>query len=189
MDNRLARTDKELRKGGARQRPIIARAQTAIFEHAQEFVALAQRWLDLIAAEPSEANDYRFRQAEECRGRLQALLKPAQQAVNELDTAGDHVALRAASAVAMRLLDGLAQLIDPDAQEGTGTPPLRYVLHRELLGLPWLTLNERWEPEVTDMERLLSELEQLAAMEPADLRQAFAARAGARDHGTTGSGP
>ena len=86
----------------------------------------------------------------------------------------------------MHLLDGLAELIDPETKEGAETPPLRYVLHRELLGLPSLTLNERWEPEVADLERLLGELERLAAAEPADLRQAFAAQAQARDHSTTG---
>jgi len=183
VDNRLARTDKQLRKGGVRQRPIIARAQTAVFEHAQEFVELAQRWLDLIDGEPSASNDYRFRQAEECRGRVQALLGPALQAVSELGTsAGAPLVLRAASVAARRLLDGLARLMDPDAKDGPESPPLRYTLHRELFGLPSLTLNERWEPEGADLDRLLNELERLAATEPADLRQAFAARAEARDH-------
>ena len=58
VDIRLDRTDKQLRKGGAPQRrPIIARTQTAVFEHAQGFVALAQKWLDLIAANKYAAND------------------------------------------------------------------------------------------------------------------------------------
>jgi hypothetical protein len=182
VDKLLARTDEQLRKGGARQRPIHARAQTAVFEHAQGFVELGQRWLDLIAAEPSDANDYRFRQANECRARLQALLKPARLALGELASAGGNDASsRAASAAALRLLDDLARLIEPGAQEGSPAPPPRYVLHRELLGLPWLVLNDRWEPQESDLERLLGELERLAAAPPADLRQAFAARTEARD--------
>jgi hypothetical protein len=187
VDKQLARTDAQLRKVGARRRPIIARAQTAVFDHAQGFVELAQRWLDLIAAEPSAANDYLFRQADECRASLQARLNPARQALQELGTAhGDHLASRIASAVGIQLLEGLARLIDPEAQEGSEAPPLRYVLHRELLGLPWLTLNERWEPEEPNWERLLGDLERLAATSPTDLRDAFAARAETRDYRATG---
>src|SRR5204862_3599351 len=64
VERNLARTDQAFRKGGAKQRPIDARAQTAIVERCKQFADLTSNWLDLLRCEPSARNDYRFRQAE-----------------------------------------------------------------------------------------------------------------------------
>jgi hypothetical protein len=187
VNDQLARTDERLRKGGARQRPIIARAQTAIYEHAQEFVDLAQRWLDLLASEPAAANDFRFRQADECRARIQALLAGARHDVAEFATAGgDSLVTWAAATTARRMLDDLTRLFDPSAEESVEAIPVRHALHRDLLGVEDLPLNDQWSPEGIDQSTLLENLLRLVEQGPFDLHQAFARQEELNNHRATG---
>src|SRR5262249_11658890 len=51
VERNLARTDQAFRKGGAKQRPIDARAQTAIVERCKQFADLASNWLELLRCE------------------------------------------------------------------------------------------------------------------------------------------
>jgi hypothetical protein len=187
VNEQLARTDQDLRGSGARRRPIEARAQSAIYEHTQEFVSLAQRWLGLLAAEPAAANDYRFRQADECRARIQALLAGARQDVAEFATAGgDSLVAWAAAAAASRLFDDLTGLFDPRAEESAEALPVRYALHRELLGVEGLPLNDLWAPNGVEPARLLDDLLGLVREGDFDLRRAFDRQVDLNNHRATG---
>src|SRR5262249_5046732 len=119
VERHLARTDQTFRKGGAKQRPIDARAQTAIVERCKQFADLAGAWLELLRAEPSARNDYRFEQADRCRTRVRKLLQPAGQDVLAFAAgAPESLPAVAAGAAAGRLLDDLADLFDVDSEGG-----------------------------------------------------------------------
>jgi hypothetical protein len=64
--------------------------------------------------------------------------------------------------------------------------PVRYALHRELLGVEGLPLNGQWVPEGVPPDRLLEALLELIEPGPLDLRQAFARQSVLCNHRATG---
>lgn len=184
-ERHLARTDQDLRKGGAKQRPIDARAQTAIVERCKQFADLAGAWLELLRAEPSARNDYRFEQADKCRTRVRQLLHPARQDVLDFIARNDTLPSAAAAAAATRLLDDLTTLFDADAGSDAVTLSPGQVINRELLGVVGLPLSPSWEPLV-EPGVLLGHLLTLIEHGPHDVRAAFAVQRDALDHQATG---
>jgi hypothetical protein len=174
VEKELAETDREIRKIGARRRPIEAKARTGICKRAQEFVLLAQRWLDLLAAEPRSLDDFRQQRADRCRNVVQRFLPTALSDVAGLaEAGGTSAALSGAVQYVRRALEDIGHLFDARRQEDTQATPVRVLLGEELLALPDICLDEDWRPAAADPEALLRRLEEAAA-EPYDPEKAFA---------------
>jgi len=185
VERELARTDEEIRKVGARRRPIEARARTAICSRVQEFVRLAQRWLDLLNAEPRPLDDYRQEQADRCRNVVQRFLTAALTDAGSLANAGGtSIALSGAVRFVRTALEDIGHLFDASREETPHVFPVRVLLGEELLMLPAFPLDENWRPSSPAGEEMLRQLEDLSEREY-DPETAFANQSTAKNHRAT----
>ena len=182
VEKELARTDEELRKNMARRRPIEARARTAICSRAQDFVQLAQRWIDLLASEPRSLDDFRQQRADHCRTRVQRVLSSALSEVDALtDAGGASAAMSGAVRFVRTNLEDIGHLFDPNRQESAQALPARVLLGEEMLSLADVHISEHWHPVTADGIALLQLLE-AAATEPYNPQGAFAKLSRVRNH-------
>jgi hypothetical protein len=185
VERELNRTDERLRKVAARRRPIEARARTAICSRVQEFLHLAQRWLDLLSAEPRSLDDFRQKQADRCRSVVQRFLNDALSAADDLGgAAGASAALTGAVRFLRTALEDLGHLFDASREESAHVLPVRVLLGEELLMLPACLLDENWLPSLSNAEAILQQLEELAETRY-DPETAFAIQSEAKDHRAT----
>lgn len=185
VERELTRTDESLREVAARRRPIEARARTAICSRVRDLLHLAQRWLDLLNAEPRSLDDYRQKQADRCRSVVQRFLGDALAAATDLGgTAGASAALSGAASFLRVALEDLGHLFDASREEIAHLIPVRILLGEELLMLPACSLDENWLPSLSQAGTMLPQLEKLAERryEP---ERAFAIQSAARDHRAT----
>jgi hypothetical protein len=173
VEKELGRTDAEIRKIGARRRPIEARAQRAICERVEELIQYCQNWLDLIAAEPRSLHDPRHQRADQCRELVQRALPPAGEEISSLEVASDAKSALAAAARFMgTALEDIARLFDETKEESTWATPVRMVLGAELLARPDVPLDVNWMPGNIAPARLLDILRTIAD-DPYDPSAAF----------------
>lgn len=131
---------------------------TAIREKCGEAVALVGEWLDLMKSRPDEHSDWLAERAGELRRDLLTAVPLARSAV-ECDRAARQTSWglppAAACQVVLRALDDLSRLLGADGEESERVTPPSHQLHGELLRLPQVELNDRWEPIEPGGEMLL----------------------------------
>jgi hypothetical protein len=181
VEKQIPATDYELRKEGARRKPIEGPAVVELCDRVEEGVRLVDAWAAHIDTEPSTINRYSQQMADKVRGKVVAAL-PA--ALAEAERAASGTAVAAAAAFAVRSLHDLRHLFDPTQEEVVDTPPVRVLLSEELLSVPDLDLGDDWYPEgPADADRL----DRLLALRlsPYDPEVAFRTHAEQRNHART----
>lgn len=182
--DQLKKTDFEIRKNAARQRPIEARAPRHVFERTQKFVSLVSDWLTHLASEPRTLDDYRQRRADEVRREVSSAIPSAFAEIDRAAGSGTSLLAHAAGFVRRALRD-LQQLFDPAHEEKASTPPVRVLLGEELLALPDLDMTDEWQPRgVADVDRLLQLLD--LRNSPYDPEKAFRTQTERQNHARTG---
>ncbi|MFO0822573.1 MAG: hypothetical protein U0792_05540 [Gemmataceae bacterium] len=181
VEKQIAAADYELRKQGARRKPIEGPPVVELCDRVEEGVRLVDTWVAHIEAEPHVLDDYRKRRADEVRREVVAAL-PA--AIAEVDRAAGVTALAAAAAFVGRSLGDLRRLFDPAQEESAEIPPVRILLGEELLAVPSLELREDWHPAGTaDADQLHCLLARRSALY--DPEAAFRTHAEQRNHART----
>ena len=170
----LHQTDREIRGRKADVRPIDKAAKTAIYQHVQNALQLAQDWLNLLQNEPQPVNRFIHEQVNNCRTKIISCLQQSQTQLQELlQQHSAHLELAASVAAAHRALQDLHALFDPQQTESSASWQL--VLHAELLRIPRLQLDETWQrPANLSYQKFLASLINLLQTEQSiDWHQAF----------------
>jgi hypothetical protein len=163
IDKYLDQSDRELRGGGARRRPIEARALTAIRDRCAEALSFLNEWLQLFDAEPDRHESWRDQQAHDCRASLLTLIPQCKQLVaEEIVRNRKHLALTAAYRVLDRALDDLLVLIGERHAGARRDIPAAHLLHGELPRIPRLLLDSLGQPIEPGNEAILAGIASLA---------------------------
>lgn len=179
VDRLITATDRELRGKAAARSPINSRAHKALESHLGDALDLARRWADLHGTNPRSLDDFRYKQAGQCRDRV---LEHLARAHEELAGAAGDDGLRfaAGTAAARATLQDLHRLFDPAARSDE---PLSHELQlgAPLLRFPALELTEELVPR-GPTDRVLHDLLRGLTEPPAGPQEIFEAHVRAENH-------
>jgi hypothetical protein len=155
-----------------------------LYNHVQNALKFAKKWLDLLQNEPQPVNRFIREQANKCRTKIISCLQQSQtqlQALLQQDS--PRLELAASVAAAKRALQDLQALFDPQQTEKAAIS-WQYVLHAELLRLPRLTLDETWQrpAQLSHREFLASLINLLQTEQSIDWDKAFDEQCEACNH-------
>ena len=162
---------------------IEARAYQQIVKHVGEAIGYARRWVALHESRQGEAPDYLQQRAEKVRSTVH---KQYEQALATLDVAAAADAsssLRASLWWCRRAVEDVRALFSTNVPLTVTEPVVQDLLHADLLRIPSVSLNARWEPTING-ELVHSILSWLASSR-IDWRLAFEAQAEQHDHEAT----
>ncbi len=141
----------------------------------REAMAYAQRWVGLHSSSAEEADFFLPQAAEELRAEL---LERHDGVVAELE----HVRCQSQSSVErcgvtslIRAVYELKEMVDPTGPVNPSEADPRHLLHAELLKIPGMRLDDRWEPQV-DALTVQSRILRLLADPQPDWQTAFQTR-------------
>jgi hypothetical protein len=144
---------------------------TKFTRHVRDAVDLARRWVDLQEIKSVDQLDYRRKKLLELRTRLDSAKEDVfTEVLQALDsTANQRVA--AALKTCHRSVQNLLDVFHSRAGGSTVEPESKYLLSGELLLVPGIAMNDRWESEL-DVHRRSELLVSLLAHPPADWHEA-----------------
>lgn len=181
----ITKTDRELRGRVADLRPIEARAKKAVFARVQEALNLAKHWLDLLDREPQSPGDSRYQQADACRTEVLRHLEGVRAETRQFVTDDGSVAVAGAAQAVLTALKDLERLFDPATVDAGESPPPHQALNAELLLLPGVPLDDRWEPRDLDAGQLVDRILKLVEADGPNWTATFDAHSERRDHVAT----
>ena len=162
--------------------PIEGAARNSLFTHAQEAIEKVETWLNLLAAEPTTADDFRYERAHQCRNDLLTVLPSARLEIQRLaHRGGTSLPVAGCCREALGCLDDIQRLLDPNVSDSPDLPA-RHVLHAELLCVPRMRLDDGWEPSDEPPEGVLAALLEYLAEGAQGWVAAFERRMEAGDH-------
>jgi hypothetical protein len=179
---RLNRTDKELRQRAANRRPIEARAKQAIFKHTQEAVARFRQWLDLLNSEPHSERQFVHEEAEKRRTALLSDLAVARARVREVAAKNGDLRVAAACLAVGRSLEDVARMFDPSTPDKQKPLSGFFQVCCELMKIPGMVLDERWNPVTSNLGWLLDQLLALTSLPETDWVAAFRQQSRSKNH-------
>lgn len=187
----LAQKDRELRGQNAGRNPIEGPAKQDLLARVQCLVSLLSEWLRHLESEPGRLDRFSQQKADEVRAAVMEALPDAQKELEQV--ADDYRAepiLEAAIAGLDRALRKLQELFDQGVEDSLQPPPIRSIVHRELLSDPDIPIAESWDlllpaqdsaAAMPDLRRLKDTLLAVAATS-FNVEHAFAKAMNARRH-------
>lgn len=179
--NNTARQMPELR----RNPNIIGTALKQLHNRVHEALDLARSWMALQQSRPGHNSGFHNEQAERLRHEIQSCQATVMQQLVAFAKANPSLLIAGAAACCRKALRNIELLFDPNAPLSSEEPNWKFILHADLLRIPTLVMNDQWEPEPADPQRIIDGILELVAADSLDWKQAFEARAAVRDHEAT----
>ena len=161
VDRQLQKTDEELRKIGAKRRPISDRSITAVRNRCAEAVALVGEWLGLLESRPEDRDNWIAERVREYRRDLLTSVPLARDVIASESAAGRTLLglpMTAAEQALLRSLDDLLKLLGSELSETDRFAPPHHRLNGDLLRISQVELDDRWEPIEPEGETLLQKI-------------------------------
>ncbi len=134
VQDQANRADQDIRGRWAKLRKLEASAYRTLNRHVDEVQGFFVRWQSFVDDEPTEAREYQFKSASQCRKRLIEHLPAAQEEIQHvIEEQAGHPVGQAAGAL-KRQVSALERLFDDRGQEAPKMD-LNWLRYGELLGL------------------------------------------------------
>ncbi len=142
---------------------ISGRPMEQLLLYTREAIGFAQRWIELQEIHLGQRRGPIHAQAERLRQTIRDLHGPAQEELSLCKRQQPSPLLMSSIACCRRAMDHLQLLFDPEAAFPTEEPLPRPLLYADLLRIPSVSLNEKWEVEGSDWEALVDGILELVA--------------------------
>jgi hypothetical protein len=142
---------------------INGRPLEQLLQYTREALGFVRRWIELQEIRSGQRRGPIHTPAERLRQTVQELHEAAQEELNLLKRKNPSPLILSGLTCCRRAMDNLALLFDPDAAFPTEEPLPRPLLYADLLRIPSVSLNDKWEIESSSWEALADGILDLVA--------------------------
>ncbi len=147
----------------------------------REAMAYGQRWIGLHTISDDEDDFFLPQAAEELRSELLARHEGVVAELERVRNAAQSTVVRAGVTCLLRAVHELREMVDPAGPVDPSEADPRHLLHAELLRIPGMGLDERWEPQA-DAVTVQSRILRFLSNPQPDWQTAFQTRCESGDH-------
>lgn len=182
IEAEVNKTNREIRGWDAPE--INPRAMELICRSAREAISFAQRWVGLQQSHLRQQREDPINRNRDLRETLLEMRDRVFDDIERFRRTQTNLYLRCAAHLCLRAVNDIDRMLS-GAEEPGPESSMREILNADLLRLPEIPLNRRWEPEGVSDERLTRGILETVADNRFDWRQAFDMRKKQEDHEAT----
>lgn len=155
--------------------------------YVHQVLDFCRRWIELQELRLEQSNDFTQRQAklaERIKQELSGLHNVVLQEIDAFDSKNSAVFIRAGISCCRSAVNDICNLFNPDTPLATIESEPKYLIYADVLRIPALSLNDNWEPEISEIS-LVKGIVDLVAENNLDWRRNFLVQSELRNHEVT----